>query len=173
MSTRDQKPKRKKTKRSSIQDCIERDSPYRAPHNRHLTPEESDSDVAGSLRRNQKHRKPNLKKSAVQRPRNKNAKDPFDCLNDDVVGIIISLLPVQATETLRRVSKLWKATSEYHNDTQAIRRHFSHIGEGLKSFASREEVNLHFRRLRMYCFHPTANDTAQALKLSKCTIKRV
>lgn len=155
MTPRAQEPKRKKIKRSSMQDYAVVDRPYRAPHNRHFTPEESGSDNSHPLRRKQKHGEPNSKRSAVRRPKNKNAKDPFDCLVDDVVGIIVSLLPVQATETLRRVSRLWKATSEYHNDIRAIRRHFNYLGEGLKSFDSKEEANLHFRRLREYCSRST------------------
>lgn len=136
-----------------MQDYAAVDSPYRAPQKLPFTrrsPEYSDFVDPLAMRRKQKHGKPKSKKPAVRRPKNKNAKDPFDYLIDDVVGIIVSLLPVQATETLRRVSKLWKATSEYHNDTRAIRRHFGHLGEGSKSFDNKEAANVHFRRLRTY-----------------------
>ena len=150
MSARDHQLKRRKTKHSIIHDYVV-DSPYRSANNRDITPEESDSDDSRLLRTMRKPAKSSARRSGVRRPKNKNAKDPFEYLADDVVGIIVSFLPVQVTEVLRRVSKFWKATSEYHNDSRAIRRHFGYLGEGSKSFDSREEANLHFRRLRACC----------------------
>lgn len=46
-------------------------------------------------------------------------KDPFDVLDEDVVALIIRELPRVAMEMLRRVSTLWKQTSEYHNGNMA------------------------------------------------------
>lgn len=80
----------------------------------------------------------------VQRLATNNIYDPFERLGDDEVGIIISFLPTCTTETLRRVSKLWKFKSESHNGNEASRRHFSHERTG--DWASKEEANVKFRR---------------------------
>ena len=64
------------------------------------------------------------KRRAVPRPKKKNLRDPFHILNDDDVYLIMTHLPARDTETLRRVSKLWKASSEFHCGKSALREHF-------------------------------------------------
>ena len=72
--------------------------------------------------------------------------DPFKTLVPAVVGMIISQLSSCDTESLRRVSKHWKACSEEHNTGMALVRHFGHVGETLPDPRNPEEVNLAFRR---------------------------
>ena len=79
----------------------------------------------------------------------RNPRDPFDALGDVEIILIIELLPVTDTETLRRVSKRWKDTSESHCGRTALRTHFPWAiakADGLEQ----KEVNLLFRRCRMY-----------------------
>ncbi|MCJ1402895.1 hypothetical protein MMC11_006116 [Xylographa trunciseda] len=72
--------------------------------------------------------------------------DPFKYLGDDEIKLIIIFLPARDTETLRRVSKLWKACSEFHNGGEALVRHFGHVGVTPRTFDTPEEANLAFRR---------------------------
>ena len=78
----------------------------------------------------------------------KNRRDPFHVLNDDEVYQIIAQLPVRETETLRRVSKLWKAASENHCGKHALLKHFPWAASKVEKSMSREDSNLQFRR---YC----------------------
>lgn len=89
--------------------------------------------------------KPSVRK--VPRSAENNRRDPFYVLNDEV-RLIISLLPARDTETLRRVSKLWKASSEFHCGKSALLKHFPWAASKVDEFGSREEANLLFRR---YC----------------------
>ena len=73
--------------------------------------------------------------------------DPFRHLSSVEVGLVIEFLPVESTHTLRLVSKLWKACSEYHNGALAIRRHFPHSTFAKRTYETRDEANLQFRRL--------------------------
>ncbi|MCJ1393895.1 hypothetical protein MMC18_006771 [Xylographa bjoerkii] len=95
-----------------------------------------------------------------------NATDPFECLNDDVVKLILVLLSARDTETLRRVSKLWKAYSEHHHGGEALVRYFGHVGEKARVFSSPEEANLAFRR-RLY--HEESLRTGRATRAFKCS----
>lgn len=79
--------------------------------------------------------------------------DPFQRLSSVEVGLIIGFLPVESTHTLRLVSKLWKASSEYHNATLAIRRHFPSSALAKENYETREEANLQFRRLCEKCIY--------------------
>lgn len=89
----------------------------------------------------------------VFRPLNENQRDPFHTLSDDEVHLIIALLPAGDTETLRRVSKLWKASSEYHCGKAALVRHFPWAAEKANRCETREAANLQFRR----CLHYQKN----------------
>ena len=86
----------------------------------------------------------------VPRPQEHNPRDPFHTLGDDEVSLIIALLPARDTETLRRVSKLWKRSSEYHCANAALLKHFPWAIAKADSYETREEANLQFRRCRMY-----------------------
>ena len=89
----------------------------------------------------------------VKRPRTRNPRDPFHMFSDDEVHLIIALLPARDTETLRRVSKLWKASSEYHCGKSALVRHFPWAAAKAARFETREAANLQFRRCRRYKYH--------------------
>lgn len=78
---------------------------------------------------------------------NQKPRDPFQCLSGVEVGLIIDFLPVESTHALRLVSRLWKADSEHHNAALAIRRHFPNSALAKKTYATRAEANLQFRRL--------------------------
>ena len=84
----------------------------------------------------------------VMRSKKKNRRDPFHVLNDDDVSLIIGYLQAADTETLRRVSKLWKASSEYHCGRILLLHHFPWAAATALQCGSREESNLQFRR---YC----------------------
>ena len=81
-----------------------------------------------------------------QQPGTQSIQDPFERLGIDVLGLIISYLPAPETETLRRVSKLWKFASETHNTGGALQRHFGHVGEKMREYRNRQTANLEFRR---------------------------
>lgn len=76
-----------------------------------------------------------------------NPQDPFQRLSSVEVGLVVAFLPVESSHTLRLVSRLWKACSEYHNGVLAIRRHFPHSTLAEKTYETREQANLQFRRL--------------------------
>ena len=117
------------------------DSPYRGKG--HVTPSESDSDETKALKpRSLIFSRKRRRRSTAER----NTKDPFECLGDDVVGIIITHLPAITTEILRRVSKHWKLLSEYHNGNEALQRYFGHVEQRKPEYTNREEANLRFRR---------------------------
>lgn len=81
---------------------------------------------------------------------NNNLRDPFEFLADDEVHLIIAHLPARDTETLRRVSKLWKATCEQHCGRSAILKHFPQAARKASECGSGEETNLQLRRLCTY-----------------------
>ena len=135
----------KKRKRFSFHEKYIKDTYYRPSGLKATTPPESDDDITAALKRKAPSTRP---KSTVERPANLNSKDPFEYLGDDEVESIISLLPASDTETLRRVSRLWKASSEFHNSGAALRRHFGHFGEKADCYPTRESANLAFRRRR-------------------------
>ena len=140
---RTQEPPTKKQRRQSI---LIGDSPYRGKTG--ATPPESDSDEGKALK--PKSLAPRRKRR-IPRSAGLNPKDPFQCLGDDEVSMIITHLPAVATETLRRVSKLWKFKSEYHNGNEALRNHFDHVeGKKRSSYTNREDANLRFRRRCMF-----------------------
>lgn len=87
-------------------------------------------------------------KSETTNDVNGTRRDPFECLDGDLVRMVIDLLPVETSHTLRLVSRWWKACSEYHNGSFAIKRHFPFAAAATTDFETREEANLAFRRLR-------------------------
>ena len=150
MESEDEAPRfahkfRKKRKRRSFHEKYIKDTYYRPSGLKATTPPESDDDVTAALKRKAPSTRP---MSTVERPANLNSKDPFEYLGDDEVELIISFLSASQTETLRRVSKLWKASSEFHNSGAALQRHFGHVGEKADSYPTRESANLTFRRRR-------------------------
>lgn len=106
-------------------------------------------DFRGKLRL-QKRAPKEKRPRRVLRPRNGNLQDPFYTLNDDEVHLIIALLPARDTETLRRVSKLWKASSEYHCGKAALMRYFPWAAEKANRCETREAANLQFKRCCTY-----------------------
>ncbi|MCJ1483672.1 hypothetical protein MMC06_003840 [Schaereria dolodes] len=167
--SRTQKQK-KKSKRSVRKDYIG-DSVYGGQRIRALTPEGKDSEDSDEYSTRYKlTRGPRMPKFKVSSSVNRNARDPFQCLDDNVVGTIISFLPASDTEILRRVSKVWKSTSEFHCGNEAIHRHFAHVGETRSEYRTRKEANLYFRR-RLY-FEEKIK-AAKASKAIMCTSARV
>ena len=79
---------------------------------------------------------------------NNRKSDPFLVLPDNVVALIVHELSAVDTENLRRVSKTWKATSEFFNANQALGTHFPKLKT--KVLRTPEESNLEFRRLCKY-----------------------
>lgn len=84
------------------------------------------------------------------RPKNLNGLDPFKRLGDNETYIIISYLSAKDTETLRRVSKLWKATSEYHCSMSIMKQMLPWAPSQESAELSRRDVNLWYRRQREY-----------------------
>ena len=76
--------------------------------------------------------------------------DPFHILGDLEVRQIIDLLEVRETETLRRVSRLWKASAEYHCERGRLLQHFPWMASKIFQSTTREELNLLFRRCCKY-----------------------
>ena len=74
--------------------------------------------------------------------------DPFKYLGDDEIYIIISNLSARDTETLRRVSQLWKATSEYHCSQSILTQKLPWASTQNLMELSKNETNLHYRRHR-------------------------
>ena len=72
--------------------------------------------------------------------------DPFHVLGDHEVQEIITHLDVRDTETLRRVSRLWKASAEYHCERSILLQHFPWMAIKISQSTTREELNLLFRR---------------------------
>jgi hypothetical protein len=91
-----------------------------------------------------------------------NQRDPFDMLDDGIIHMIICQLSACETEVLRRVSRLWKASSQAHCGRSALLQHFPEAATNLEGQGSIEEENLRFRR---YCksstfvFPPWATDS--------------
>ena len=86
----------------------------------------------------------------VPRPRNLNGLDPFQRLGDDEVYNIISYLSAEDTETLRRVSRFWKATSEHHCGKSILAQTLPWVPLQDLAGLSREELNLQYRRHCMW-----------------------
>ena len=78
------------------------------------------------------------------------ARDPFQYLDDVVISCIIEHLSLKDTETIRRVSKYWKATSEFCCGRSLFQQHFSHPEPMVDRCTTREASNLLFRRTRKY-----------------------
>ena len=72
--------------------------------------------------------------------------DPFYVLGDHEVRKIITLLEARDTEILRRVSRLWKASAEYHCAKSLLLQNFPWMATKLSQSATRDEWNLLFRR---------------------------
>lgn len=89
-------------------------------------------------------------KNTVHRPDKKSLRDPFRALAADIVFLIIHHLPARDTEILRRVSKLWKESSEAHCGRNALQKHFPLFSARADSRGSWEEENLRFRRCCKY-----------------------
>ena len=81
------------------------------------------------------------------------ARDPFQYLDDVVVSGIIEYLSLEDTEVIRRVSKYWKATSEFYCGRNFFKKHYSHPEPMLDRCTTREASNLLFRRTRKYIFY--------------------
>lgn len=104
--------------------------------------------------KNQEFSSPNLdvvdndKQKAVSAPQTINPSDPFDFFHGDIAYRIISELDAADTELLRRVSKLWKATSEFCCRRTLLSQHFPEAAASLSEneMGSDEEENLRFRR---------------------------
>lgn len=97
-------------------------------------------------------KKPKKTSVIVPRPDTEieNLRDPFNVLDDDAVFLIIDQVSARDTETLRRVSKLWKASSEAHCGRNASKKHFPLAAAKLEGRGSRAEENLRFRRQCTY-----------------------
>lgn len=94
-----------------------------------------------------------------------NRRDPFDMLDDGIVHMIISQLSACETEVLRRVSKLWKVSSESHCGRSALLQHFPDAGVNLAGPGSVEEENLRFRR---YCKCHSSSYSSSYSYLTHC-----
>ena len=93
----------------------------------------------------------NLQDEAVAVPsQTVNPRDPFAVFDAGIAYMIVSQLSAVDTESLRRVSKVWKAASEAHCGRLALLRHFPEAAVHVRDEApgSAEEENLRFRR---YC----------------------
>ena len=77
-------------------------------------------------------------------------KDPMQALNDDLIALIILDLNPADTESMRRVSKLWKAVSEHHCGNGLLLKHFPSANPIHGSNISREQANLCYRRKGKY-----------------------
>ena len=75
-------------------------------------------------------------------------KDPMQVLHYDVIALIIFALDPADTETMRRVSKLWKAVSERHCGNGLLLKHFPSACSIYNNNLSREQANLVYRRRR-------------------------
>ena len=79
-------------------------------------------------------------------PANPNGRDPFQHLNDDEIQQIIGYLQPKDTEILRRVSKFWKATSEFHCGKSVLLQHLPWAASHDLDSWSNGEINLYYRR---------------------------
>ena len=89
-----------------------------------------------------------VQKTSVLQPPKESLRDPFVVLDDDLVFLIINQLSAHDTEVLRKVSKLWKASSEAHCGRNALLQHCNSPPVVLNTeiHLSREEENLRYRR---------------------------
>lgn len=86
----------------------------------------------------------------LPRPKNLNGRDPFQYIGDDVVYLIITNLAAKDTETIRRVSHFWKATSEFHCGKATVIQHLPWAASQDLLELPKEDINLQYRRQRMY-----------------------
>ena len=82
----------------------------------------------------------------LTRPTKTNGRDPFQHLNDDEIHQIIRYLDAKDTETMRRVSKFWKATSEHHCSKSVLLQHLPWATSNDIDSLSNEELNIYYRR---------------------------
>ena len=73
-------------------------------------------------------------------------KDPMKVLNADVIALIFSALAPADTESMRRVSRIWKAVSEYHCVAGLLREHFPSAHSIPDNNLSGEDANMAYRR---------------------------
>lgn len=92
--------------------------------------------------------RPRVQKTSAPRSPKGSLRDPFVVLDDDLVFLIINQLSAHDTEVLRKVSKLWKASSEAHCGRNALLQHCISPPVVLNDEIrlSREEENLRYRR---------------------------
>lgn len=84
------------------------------------------------------------------RPANPNGRDPFQHLNDDEIHQVVSYLDPKDTESMRRVSKFWKITSEYYCTKSVLKQCLPWTAtQDLESLPS-AFMNLYYRRHCMY-----------------------
>ena len=76
--------------------------------------------------------------------------DPFMKLGDAEVYLVLSYLNAKETEPLRRVSKFWKTTSEFHLTRKALLSRFPWAASRADQCENREESSLLFRRCCEY-----------------------
>ena len=88
----------------------------------------------------------NISRKKLIYPVNPNGRDPFQHLNDDEIQQIICYLSAKDTEIMRRVSKFWKATSEYHCGKSVLLQHLPWAASHDLNSWSNEEINLYYRR---------------------------
>lgn len=107
-----------------------------------------EKDYRPAYDQNRPPKKPKKASVIVPRPNkeNQNLRDPFNVLDDDAVFLIVEQLSARETEILRRVSKLWKASSEAHCGRNALKKHFPLAAAKVEGCGSRKEENLRFRR---------------------------
>ena len=141
-------PRKKQKVTHVIQAFSVRDTAYRPPSVR--SQQTSETPV----------RLPRTIQNKVFRTAKKNRRDPFHTLDDDVVYQIISLLPAKDTETLRRVSKLWRSSSEYHCGKVALLKQFPWAKPEIDMSATQEDLNLLYRR---HCSYAPVQRTQQIL----------
>lgn len=122
-------PKKRSKRLSSSNPLMKEDKDYRPPHNPQT-----------------RSRLPKRPKFSIPRPAQKNLRDPFMVLDDDMVFMIIDQLSSRETEILRRVSKFWKANSEVHCGRNALQKFFPQAASNAGEHLSRAEENLRFRR---------------------------
>lgn len=103
-----------------------------------------------SLREHETPRPARISLKQLPRPKNPNGRDPFQHLGDDVVHLIIANLAAKDTETIRRVSQFWKATSEYHCGKATMIQHLPWAASQDLLGLDKEEINLQYRRQRMF-----------------------
>ena len=78
-------------------------------------------------------------------------RDPFQILSHELMCEVVSYVPARDTETLRRVSKLWKVSSERALSTRsAVLKHFPWATSRFQYCDTEVQKNLLFRRCREF-----------------------